>query len=253
MLAGNPVLVIFVNETEIRTIMRKSFNLFLILSIVGMTARAQVQYGIKGGFNFAELMTSGNPSTLVQGNSQHMRYFPNTSFNAGVFATIMFSKKWSLQPELVYSMQGASARPEGNYLVTATENYKLGYLNIPVLIKYKLPLAFFVETGPQLGLLLSGKADETLVGDYNTNHYNLKSQLKSTDLSWAFGAGYCSPINLGFDIRYNLGLNNINQASSGASGTAPVPNGTIKNSVIQVGVFYLFGKKLFNPPGAPEM
>jgi len=232
---------------------KRPFNLFLIFFALSFTTQAQVQFGIKGGFNFAELMTSDNPITVVQGNSQKMRYFPKTSFNAGGFASILFSKKWSLQPELDYSMQGATARPEGNYLVTATENYKLSYLNIPVLIKYKLPAAFFVETGPQLGLLLSGKADETLVGDYNTNHYNLKSQLKSTDISWVLGAGYCSPYNIGFDIRYNLGLNNINQGSSSASTAAPVPNGTIKHGVLQVGLFFLFGKKLFNPPAPPEM
>ena len=233
---------------------KKSFNLFLIFAALSFTTHAQVlQLGVKGGFNFAELMTSGNPTTSVQGNTQNMRYFPNTSFNAGAFLSVIFSKKWSLQPELNYSMQGATGKPEGNYLVTATEKYKLGYLNIPVLVKYKLPSAFFLETGPQLGLLLSGKAEETLVGDYNTNRYNLKSQLKSTDISWALGAGYCSPYNIGLDLRYNLGLTNINQAASSGTTTAPIPNGTIKNSVIQLGVFYLFGKKLFNPPAAPEM
>jgi len=237
------------------SIYNKSFNLFLIFSALTLSSQAQthVQIGVKGGLNFAELMTSDNPTTVVQGNTQTMRYFPNTSFHAGGFASILFSKKWSVQPELEYSMQGATGRPQGNYLVTATEKYKLSYLNIPVLIKYKLPSAFFVETGPQIGLLLSGKADESLVGDYKTNHYNLKSQLKSTDLSWAFGAGYCSPFNIGLDFRYNLGLNNINQASSGGSTTVPIPHGTMKNSVFQLGVFYIFGKKLFNPPAPPEM
>lgn len=258
LLRGNLYSIIIVRENEIRFIMRLStyksaFNLFLIFSTLTLTTHAQkVQFGVKAGLGFAELMTSGSPTTIVDGNTQTMRYYPVTTFTGGAFASILFGKKWSLQPEVVYALQGATGRPEQNYYVTATEAYRLGYLNIPVLVKYKLPMAFFVETGPQLGLLLSGKVNETLVGSTNSVNYNIKSQLKSTDLSWVLGLGYCSPFNIGFDVRYNLGLENVNQATSGSS-TAPIPAGTLKNSLFQMGVFYIFGKKLYNPPPPPEI
>lgn len=233
-------------------IYKKLFNLFLISCSLVMTANAQVQMGVKGGFNLSEMLTSGSPTTLVNGNTQTMRYFPITTFHGGVFFSIPLAKKWVFQPELLYSLQGSTGKPEGNYYVTATEDYRFGYLNVPLLIKYKFPLGFFAETGPQVGLLLSAKINETMVGDVNTIHYNIKDQLKSTDLSWALGAGYCSPFNIGFDIRYNLGLSNINQATANGLANAPIPNGTIKNSVVQIGVFYIFGKKLFNPPAPAE-
>jgi hypothetical protein len=234
-------------------IFKPSFNLFLIFSLLTLTTHAQnVQFGLKAGLGFSELMTSGSPKTIVSGNTQTMRYFPFTTFTGGAFASILFGKKWSLQPEVVYSLQGANGRPVQNYYVTATEDYRLSYLNLPVLVKYKLPMSFFVETGPQLGLLLSGKVNETLVGSTSSVHYDIKNQLKSTDLSWVFGVGYCSPFNIGFDVRYNLGLENVNQATSGSS-TAPIPAGTLKNSVFQLGVFYIFGKKLYNPPPPPEL
>ena len=234
------------------TIYKKRVILFLAVCSLTLSTRAQIQYGIKGGFNFSEMLTSNTPTTVVNGNNQTLRFFPITAFQGGVFASIPFAKKWVFQPELVYSLQGANGKPEQNYFVTATENYRFGYLNLPLLIKYKLPLGFFVETGPQVGLLLSGKINETMVGDNNTINYNIKSQLKSTDLSWALGVGYCSPFNVGFDIRYNLGLSNISQASSDGLSTYPIPSGTIKNSVIQMGVFYIFGKKAFNPPAPSE-
>jgi len=247
-------------------IFKPSFNLFLIFTLLTLlsqtsygqekktspTRETKVQFGVKVGMGISELMTSGSPTTIVDGNTQTMRYFPVTTFTGGAFVSILLGGKWSLQPELVYSLQGATGKPEQNYYVTATEAYRLGYLNIPVLVKYKLPLAFFVETGPQLGLLLSAKDNETLVGSTSSVNYNIKSQLKSTDLSWALGVGYCSPFNIGFDVRYNLGLGNINQATSGST-TAPIPAGTLKNSVFQLGVFYIFGKKLFNPPPPPEI
>lgn len=234
------------------SIYKKPAILFLLVYSLALTGRAQVQIGIKGGLNISEMLTSGNPTTLVEGNAQNMRYFPFTTFHGGVFFSIPLSKKWVFQPELVYSSQGATDKPEKNYLVTATEDYRFGYLNLPLLIKYKLPVGFFVETGPQAGFLLRAKINETMVADANTTQYNIKDQLKSIDLSWALGAGYCSPFNVGFDIRYNLGLSNINQATAEGLANAPIPNGTIKNSVVQIGVFYIFGKRTFNPPGAEE-
>jgi hypothetical protein len=234
------------------TIYKKTVILLLTVFSLALTTQAQVQMGVKGGLNFSEMMTSGSPTTLVNGNPQSLRYYPFTTFHGGVFFSIPLAKKWIFQPEVVYSMQGATSKPETNYLVSATEDYRLGYLNVPLLIKYKLPVGFFAETGPQVGLLLSAKINETQVGDASDIHYNVKSQLKSTDLSWVLGVGYCSPFNVGFDVRYNLGLNDINQATATGLANAPIPNSSIKNSVVQVGVFFIFGEKTFNPPVVGE-
>jgi hypothetical protein len=171
-----------------------------------------------------------------------IRNFSRTDFHAGFLVSIPLSKKFSFQPEVVYSQQGATGNPAGGYLVSATEKYKLNYVNVPLLLKYHLPVGFFVETGPQVGLLVSAKIDETVVGGINTNTYHVTNQFKSTDLGWVLGVGYLSPIDLGFDIRYNQGLNSINNASASGMQNAPVQGGSIKNSVFQIGVFYLFGK-----------
>jgi hypothetical protein len=105
-----------------------------------------------------------------------------------------------------------------------------GYLNIPVLFKYGHSSGFFGETGPQLGFLLSANVKS---GGTSTD---VKSSYQSKDFSWAFGLGYfLNPVNIGIDARYNLGLTNLNKGGTGATGT-------VKNSVFQVGVFYLFGK-----------
>ncbi|MDP4217304.1 MAG: hypothetical protein Q8927_13970, partial [Bacteroidota bacterium] len=57
----------------------------------------------------------------------------------------------------------------------------------------------------------------------------------STDFSWAIGAGFLLPMNLGIDARYNIGLANIAKDQSNGQ--------SIKNGVIQIGVFYLFGER----------
>lgn len=231
------------------TTFRKLCLLLLSANIFTLAANAQIEVGIKGGFNSAEILTSTDQGVNVNGNAMAIRNFPRTDFHAGVLVSIPLVKKFSLQPEVLYSQQGAAGNPTGGYLVSATEKYKFNYVNIPVLLQYKLPYGFYAETGPQVGLLVSANIVENIVGASSTSTYHVKDQYKSTDFSWAFGAGYISPINLGFDIRYNLGLNNINNATNSGTHTAPVQEGTIRNSVLQIGVFFLFGK-LRNPPAA---
>jgi hypothetical protein len=172
------------------------------VSIIG--AQAQIQFGIKAGANFASITSSPGSKTLV-------------SFNGGALVKIPLADAFSLQPEVVYSAQGAKFDGGSDHL---------NYLNIPVLGTYTLPMGVFFQTGPQLGFLMSAK--EKVDGESDVD---IKSALKSTDLSWAFGAGYLvTSANIGFNVRYNLGLTKL--ADGGSS----------KNGVIQVGVFYLFGE-----------
>jgi hypothetical protein len=80
------------------------------------------------------------------------------------------------------------------------------------------------------------------VGADHTANFNVKDQFKSTDIGWTLGTGYLSPIDLGLDIRYNFGLTDINNATASGRQNAPIQNGHMKNSVVQIGIFYLFGK-----------
>ncbi len=57
--------------------------------------------------------------------------------------------------------------------------------------------------------------------------------------SFAVGLGYYSKTaGIGFDFRYNLGLTNIEDNSSGSG-----KEGSVRNNVIQLSLFYLFNNK----------
>lgn len=191
-------------------------KLFILVLTAGAfySANAQVQFGVKAGANFATITGSGTNGAQTK-----------VDFNGGAFARVPLFNSFFLQPELVYSGQGAkSTVNEGDFTVNQS------YLNVPVLFQYHHASGLFAETGPQVGFLLAAnvKAGGT--------SQNIKSSYKSTDFSWAFGAGYqLSSIPAGINARYNLGLTNIAaQAEAGQS---------VKNSVFQVGLFYLFGGK----------
>ena len=197
----------------------KKIALVILAGISIGSAKAQIQYGVKAGANFASMKIHPSVDGLSLGSK--------TDFNGGVFVGIPLVAGLSIQPEAYYSGEGSKVSGEG------TGKYNLGYIDVPVLVKYKHETGLFAETGPQIGFLLSAKAKAD-----GGQSEDVKSSFKSTNFGWAFGVGYQLPVlPLGIDVRYNLGLSNI--ASGATDGSS------LKTTTFQVGLFYAFsgGKK----------
>jgi hypothetical protein len=191
----------------------KKWILICAVALIGRNAVAQTLYGpgIKAGANFSTITgdDADDVETLI-------------AFYAGFFYNVMISEMFSIQPELVYSGQGAKFKDSDN------ARLKLNYLNLSGILRYNTKSGFFVGTGPQFGILLSAK-----IKDDNTT-VDFKEFVKSTDFAWAFLLGYEFASGFGLYGRYNLGLANISEDS----------DGDVKNSVIQVGFRYVMaGKK----------
>lgn len=197
----------------------KKLALVLLAGISFATANAQFQFGVKAGANFSNVNgdnVSGT-STLV-------------GFNGGVFFKLPLGHHFSLQPELLYSGQGFKQDDGNGGTTTQTE----GYFNIPVLLKYTLPVGLFAETGPQVGFLTAAKVKDAGVSVTDKTDFN------STDFAWAFGVGFKIPTtHLAIDARYNLGLANI--VNNGATG---VSSNSVHNGSFQIGLMYT----LFSAP-----
>jgi hypothetical protein len=158
--------------------------------------RGKVNLGIKGGINLYKISSDDN-----------IVYDQITGFHLGLLGHIHLDSQWAVQPELVYSSQGAKSG--------ATE-HKLDYINVPVLLQYMFDNGFRLQAGPQLGLLVRADNDD----------------LNSIDLGLGMGISYVVPsTGFGLDVRYNHGLSNINK------------NDAVKsfNRGVQLGVFYIFG------------
>lgn len=197
----------------------KKLALVFLAGISFATTNAQFQFGVKAGANFSSL----NGSDVQDAKGL-------VGFNAGVYAKLPIAHSFFVQPELLYSGQGAKF-DDG----TVTTTQHVNYFNVPVLLKYQNFTGFFLETGPQLGFLLSAnqKASGVSLDD--------KSLFKSSDFSWVFGVGYKIPTtHLAIDARYALGISNIEDTDK-TQGT-----GKIHNGQFQIGLMYtLFstGKK----------
>ena len=181
--------------------MKKILLTVIVISSFNVLMAQHAEFGIKGGVNFATL--NGDDNNVSN----------RTSFHLGGLAHIHLSKEFAIQPELMYSGQGANF---------SGGDIKLSYINLPVIAQYMFGEGFRIQTGPQFGLLTGAKVGNS----------EAKDSFNGFDLSWSFGAGWLSPSGLGIDARYNLGLTDISDNSS-----------NVKNSVWQLGLFYQFRKK----------
>jgi Outer membrane protein beta-barrel domain len=188
------------------------------LSLVTLFLNAQshhdgsphVELGLKAGLNIANLHVD-NSSNLDS----------KASFYAGGLAHIHLTKYIAVQPELMFSGQGAKGT-----IASIDYTYNLNYINLPVLVQFMVGDGFRLETGPQPGLLVSAHQKS------GGNSTDTKDNFKGYDFSWVFGLGYLTHSGFGVDARYNLGLSNIND----------VGTGKINNRVFAIGVFYQFKK-----------
>jgi opacity protein-like surface antigen len=180
----------------------------MILTAVLTATAVQAQHvnmGIKGGLNLYSIYNADNSGTELK-----------PGWHLGLLWHIHKGEHLALQPEVVYSVQGAN--------LAAGAKLNLGYINVPILFQYMFNNGFRLEAGPQFGVLLH--AESELSG----NSDNVKNNFKPMDIALAGGIGYVSPSGFGVDARYNYGLNNINDLTSDK----------ITNAGFQLGVFYLF-------------
>jgi len=195
----------------------------------------QTRFGIKAGANLSEFKIENEDNATTSFSTQN-----KGGYHGGVFVNIPLSSTFRVQPELVYSMQGSKVSATAPAVPSGTTKYtydsKLGYLNLPIMVQYQTPGGFFVETGPQIGYLLSAKNEGTGTNN-NTGEVDIKDNLDKTDIAWAGGIGYFSRIGLGVSARYNFGLRDINEDNSNGSSN----QGKIKNRVMQFGLFWQFG------------
>lgn len=172
--------------------------------LISLTTGAQeTHFGLKAGLNMASVDVKNNPD-----------YDSKAGLHVGGLAHIHLARHFALQPELVFSMQGGE---------DDAGKLKLNYINVPVLAQYMFDQGFRLQTGPQIGFLVSAKKK---IGDVDVDYDEAYS---SIDFSWTVGAGYLFPNGFGIDARYNIGISDIDESAYDAH-----------NRVFQVGLFYQF-------------
>ena len=173
----------------------KTFYCFLLsFSLLWNFATAQdIKLGLKGGAN------------LYDATGTAFKDGFNFGYQVGVFLELMATKKYGIQPEVLFSE--STLRPGSNFsslyddiTVTGLTKIKLQYLNIPVLFNYK-PIPFLtLQLGPQFGILMS-----------QTQSFkdNAIDAFKKGDLS-VVGGAQLNILKFRIYGRYAVGTKNLN-------------------------------------------
>ena len=187
--------------------MKKIFLFVAGFFLVATVSQAQIKFGAKGGVNIS------NIDIEVEGLS----FSPDskTSFHLGVMAKYQLSEQFAIQPELVYSAEGADF--EG-------DDFDLNFINIPILFAYNPTEILSIHAGPQIGILSSAEVD----GE------DIKDDLKGVNLSVAIGAAVELANGFTGGVRYNLGLSDLNDAEGDDT--------SLKANTFQIFVGYFFIK-----------
>ena len=188
-----------------------------IAILITLSSNAQkINFGIKAGLNMS--MLTGSKDQIMSSTN---------GFFAGALLEFKILEKIALQPELLFSEQGAKFQSKN---LTFSTTRKMDYLILPIMVKYYLKRGLFLEAGPQAGFLISAKQDvENRITNTSTSE-NIKDATKVFDMSANVGIGYDIIDKVVTQIRYCIGITN----------TSTLENTDIKNGVFQLSVGYKF-------------
>ena len=186
----------------------------MAMALMATTAVAQDTGLVGKGFKLGlSMYTFGGDDTEFEGVSPGTRM----GLGAGGFLTFALGPNFALQPELLYVQKGARYE-EGDASVT----FKLDYLDIPVLLKYRFPTEGSIRpnlfAGPVGSIKMSANIQMESGGDEAS--VDMSDEVKGFDFGVALGGGLdfaLSSSTLNFDVRYTLGLTDWPDTDLGGS------------------------------------
>jgi hypothetical protein len=176
----------------------KKIILLITASFIVQFGNAQkTVFGLKAGLNYSNLTSS-----------EDFNFKANTSYHFGALLEFNFVPVFSIQPEVMYSVQGATSKD--------FQDVELDYVTIPVVAKiYFVPDIFALELGPQYAFLVNDDFGNTIDN-------------KTYDFSAVGGFSVYLGKHIFGQARYVLGL------------TDTTKNAEIKNRTFQLSLGYSF-------------
>jgi len=185
----------------------KHASFVLVFCLSSVIYGQKQSHVIKAGLNFATI------------NSESDAFTSRISFHAGFGIESELSDTFSLAPEVLFSSQGAKTKN------SSQQELRLNYVNLPIMFRFYPDGGFFIEAGPQAGILVSARQSSN--GSSDSNVANIKGQ----DYGFNLGMGFKSKAIIGINARYYFGLRDINDYEYGEK---------TKNGVFQISLnFYL--------------
>jgi hypothetical protein len=186
-------------------------KLLIALLMISFATVASAQIGVKAGVNFANMVFEEDEQSI-----QDLTKDGLVGLTGGVsFIIPLGGNLFALQPEVLYTRKGS----QRNYTVLGEEySNKLmyNYIDVPILLRVSLgntygeSLGIYLNGGPYLGFVLSGKSEnETPFGNTETEFtFDDEDNQSRLDYGLSLGGGITIG-NLFLEARYNHGINNL--------------------------------------------
>lgn len=202
--------------------MRRNSLLLVAVALVAtapLYAQKKVSPGLRAGVNVATLSNIGADF--------------KADFYAGGVLSLNLAQRYTLQPELIYTRQGANnvvfvdeetGQPNGR------EDVTIQYLSLGVINKFYFVEGFHALAGPSIDVKI-GKNFPRI--DFDDNDYG------GIDLGIALGLGYTLPFGLTIEGRFKTGLLDAFN-NDYFLGMFDDPDDVSLNRVFQIGLGYSF-------------
>lgn len=194
-------------------------SLFLV---AGLSMNSQVTFkpGLRGGLNLTSI-------TQSRGDFK-------PTFYAGGFGEIKLTKRYALQPEIIYSRQGSNDITteyydyNSGFNVREQKDVELNYISLATVNKFYIVDGFHALVGPTLDFLISD---------------NLVYHDSDVDLGITLGFGYTMPSGLTFEARFKKGIVDVLESEYYQSGSDYFFGDYNTNILFQFGISYAFDLK----------
>lgn len=179
-----------------QTIIR-SISFFLFVLLAGTATAQHLKIGPRVG------------ATLYKIDNVAFTDEFNWGFHAGGFIEAMWSKKWGIQPEVLFNQSNTQTATRFDQLYQSInpgviKDVKLNYLSIPVLLNWR-PVNFLTfQAGPQFSVLM--QKDRNLLDDG-------KAAFTGNNVS-LLGGVQLNIFQFRVYGRYGLGLSNVNNVNN---------------------------------------
>ncbi len=189
----------------------------VLFAIMVSPAFSQLSVGPRLGVNF---------STWVASEDLELDLKSRASILFGVVAEVRISENFAVQPELDFIQKGFSSEEVTTGSSSGHTDLIINHIEIPILAKFGKdfgPARVDVLIGPSFSYGLNGKFKTTFTvnGDTTVDTDEIdfeEDEFSRSDLSLQIGAAASKKLgetaNVFFDIRYLLGLTNINNSGS---------------------------------------
>lgn len=164
--------------------MRKFIVLLVMFSSFIVTSQVELKPGVKTGLNLA--------------NITHSNFDVKPDFYAGISLGLQFSERYILQPDVLYSRQGARPQLDG----VSDSEIQIDYLSVVLVNKYAVfkDVKLYAVAGPFFDFVV----DDNL--DLGVGYFGF---LDKFDIGFIAGLDYEFSSGLGIDLRYKLGFSDI--------------------------------------------